>query len=214
MNRLFMAAAAGVVMSWAAQVHAGKTVWDWETGTLEGWVGDTVGYPFPEMTIEPGHNSLYSMGVQLPTYAAFRYDGATIEPGDILEGGAYGSYVPMTEDFFVDIDRHIGHAHALYLLIYLRGEESWSRWITYTYDGIGWIEDLGDGWYRHHLANSFHLPYDEGTPPPDVPFIQVIFNGFGSGPGDPIRLDDFTIPEPATLSLLVVGALLVTRRRR
>jgi hypothetical protein len=171
------------------QVGAGTTYWDWESGTLEDWFAETTG---TILTVEePGHDSYYCMGVSGPEYARIRFDGPTIEP--ILLTGQTGSFLPMLEgaDLYLEMDVPIPHGHGVYLDIYLYGEDHSSRWISYPYDGYGFSEELGDGWYRHHFANHHVMEYDpEWNPPPEFPYMTMHWADFYPD-GDGI--DNFTI---------------------
>ena len=85
---------------------------------------------------------------------------------------------------------------------------------TYKFSDYGeklWLEDK-EAWGIHsHMGFYFYLPDEVGQE------VSVTFSAFDDGglytPSDAFELRFVTIPEPATLGLLALGAAFVLRRR-
>ena len=91
-------------------------VWNWDSGTTEGWTADlddTI------VTIEAGRNGTFGLGVQQsPTV---NLEEIPIDPG-LLVGGQLGENLPMTGEIYVDIDREIDNAYGHNLELHIYGE--------------------------------------------------------------------------------------------
>jgi len=182
--------------------------WNWDSGTTEGWTdaGGTV------VSIETGRNGTFGLGARQSGVAntTVQIGGQSFDPG-ILVGGQFGTSLTMTGEIYVDINREIAGTHGNLVDLLIYGNNSFARFVTYPFDGFGSIEGLGDGWFRHHLANVFH--FSSGGELAGI--IRLTWDWDDNAIENPVVYDNLTIiPEPATLSLLGLGAAAMLRRRR
>jgi len=186
-------------------------VWDWDSGTTEGWVdasGGTI------VTIEPGRFGTFGLGAREPLFGApgVKIEGQTIDPS-IFVGGQFGEYLPMTEEIYVDIDRKISPNHGDYVDLWIYGNNSYGRFVCYPYDNYGNVEELVDEWFRHHFANRWHYEYVEESY--EAGTIFLVWNWNYNATERPVVFDNLTIvPEPATFLLLGLGGILIRRKIR
>jgi hypothetical protein len=187
--------------------------WNWDSGTPENWSGlggDT------QLTIESGRNGTFGLGAtngppyELALFPILEITGQDIPPGALV-GYTTGEYLPMNGEIFVDTNRTL-NGNGNYVDVMLIGQNGdVSRFHSYPYDGIGSIETLGDGWYRHHLANRYYIA--SGGETVDSPTaIRLSWNYNFDASAVPIVFDNFTInlftPEPGSGAIFVLGCLL------
>ena len=188
--------------------------WNWDSGTTEGW-GDGSGGTV--VTVEPGRNGTFGLGAQQPTpyvgalFPIVKIEGQTIEP-DTLVGGIHGVYLDMTGEIYIDVDRAMNNGHGDYVDLWIFGDNSYARFLTYPYDNIGnKIEELGDGWYRHYLANRFNYEYSEFEDFSSlVGTISLHWNWNYNATSSPVVFDNFNIapvPVPSAILLFVSGLI-------
>ncbi|MCJ7692418.1 MAG: hypothetical protein MUO22_03250 [Sedimentisphaerales bacterium] len=197
--------------------------WDWDSCTLEGWIS-----PMPDIivTVEDGREETCGIGAALEPDAThvptIKIGGQALDPGALV-GGLFGSDLEMTGEIYVDIDRQTPFEFANYVELEIFDHDSYGRFLCYPYYGRGSIEDLGGGWYRHHLTNlghwygdfspldagCFYLRYNEVDPLP-VGEPPVIFDNLKIAPeADPIPVDIDIRPSccPKPLSMRSKGIL-------
>lgn len=132
------------------------------------------------MTIEPGRNGTFGLGATngppylSALYPILRISGQDFLPGSLV-GHVLGDRLPMTGEIFIDTNRTLAGV-GNYVDVRLLGQFSVARFLSYPYDGVGTIENLGDGWYRHHLANLSNSS-DVGVSPLLPPTtVELIWN--------------------------------------
>lgn len=180
--------------------------WNWDSGTTEGWVGGIDG---TIVTIEVGRNGTFGLGAQGYT-PTVRLEGISIDPS-LLVGGLLGENLAMTGEIYVDINREMNddYGNNLELLIY--GETTKARFTVSPYSGWGSIENLGDSWYRYHLANRWHGERQlvgPGAPEP-TNLVVMTWDWPSNAEDSPVIYDNLTIiPEPTTFLLMGLGAFI------
>ena len=136
--------------------------------------------------------------------------GQDFLPGSLV-GNTAGELLPMAGKIFVDTNRTLS-GPGNYVDVEMFGASSNARFVAYPHNGVGTIEDLGDGWYRHHLANFSHWGNSGfvAVGPPTAIRLAWKFNFDASTV--PIVFDNFTIvatnvPEPSSLAVCIIGCL-------
>ena len=163
--------------------------WDWDSCTLEEWIA-----PMPDIivTVEDGRESTCGIGAALTPESnhnpTIKIEGQTLDPRALVDGeitGEYIEYMDMTGEIYVDIDRLIPSEFGAYVTLEVFDEDSMgmAKFICYPYGGHGSTEDLGGGWYRHHLINRH---YWEENFSEDAGCFYLEYNGAGPLPvGEP-----------------------------
>lgn len=191
-------------------------IWTWDSGSTEHWSGyedDTI------LTVESGRNGGFALGaMNAPPYEAALFPilevgGQNIDLTTLM--GTFGEYVPLTGEIYVDIKGEKISGHANYLDLWIFGESSSARFVTYPYDELGRIVDLGDGWFRYHMENLYHFENNYHSPESSAPgTIQMSWNWNFHASTEPVIFDNltikaFSVPEPSSLYLSLFGILLV-----
>lgn len=184
-------------------------VWTWDSGTTEGWTDATGG---TIVSVVIGRSGTSGLGAEQPTpyigalYPKVKIEGQSIDPGALV-GDQFGDYLVMTGEIYVDVNRQMNTGHGDYLYIWIYGENSKARFNTYPYKNMGSIEDLGDGWFRHHLSNRGHWVRNLGGGPggPDpIGMISMAWNWNYNATGNTVKFDNLTIiPEQTKIEATV-----------
>ena len=215
----------------------GSTIsWNWDSGTTEGWTGTLREFPSgyehinAQLSIETGTNGTFGLGaIQWHLNASsghpvMEISGQTLNPSDLVEG-ITGEQLPMVGEITVDTNRSL-EGHANYLDLEIFHSTYTGRFLSYPHDNIGTIEDLGTGWYRHHLGNlrNFiqHVGPEESRPAPPGT-IRLAWNYSSDARVNPIVFDNLSItyesspipePTPVTLACVGLGIWIMLSRRR
>ena len=183
-------------------------VWNWDSGTIEDWVagfGTT-------LSIEPGRSDTFALGLEgAGASAGALIDNVPIDPRTIV-GGQFGNYPGMTSAIYVDVDRRVDANLGGYLRLWIYGEQSWAELITRPDEGKGYIEDLGDGWFRHYFRCTAHYEYSADDDYSDwAGRIQLSWYKGLNPTGNNIRFDNFTVKimsEAETNIIIEIQALI------
>jgi len=195
--------AASLLLSLLASSASAGLMWDWNSGTEEGWVGAGN----TDLTVEPGRNGTFGLGVTDADPPSWQISGQVLSPGSLA----------LHNEAYIDVDRTIvGHGN--FLAMDIIGEIYYSFFITYPFDGFGAIADLGDGWYRYHLVKtgvgtkesigntqpagiiSLHFVTDD-----DISTVPVVFDNL---------VINLEAPEPTSISLFTFALLGLAYGRR
>ena len=192
--------------------------WNWDSGTTEGWIDGSGG---TIVSVETGRNGTFGLGAQQPTpyvgavFPIVKVEEQFIDPGPLV-GGQLGVNLVMTGEIYMDINREMSATGPNYVDLIIWGRNTYGRFICYPGSGFGRVEDIGDGWFRHYFGNRGHEEYS-GVEPGQLEKIGSIYldwNWNYNATYDPVVFDNLTIiPEPCTLALLGLGALVLRRRR-
>lgn len=203
----------GVVMSLVAAAHGAVPgfVEDFNDGTTGTFFSQADLTPIPSGGVGGTGDGFLQISRDVPDFLG----AATSSPnftGDLLADGVTGfsfwlNDVGASQDFEIHVG--VGQAQSNFWLSidgFTPPENGWAEFSVDITDPSGWVQTQGAGTFEDAIAASNRLLFRHDLPP-------LIF--FPDAIAGDLGLDRVTVlPEPGSLSLLIIGGAIALRSRR